>query len=134
MTLPHNLFPILTCDLAVTDDTTVSFQYRAVSGARWSELVEAHTDAEGNRDGDSLAVAVYAEAVEQVRATGGDWQPFTADDAAELWTTWPEWCRRDLYAAIYASTIGGPSADPFAVSRLIARAGTTNRHTAGQPA
>jgi len=139
MALPRGIFQPSTCPLQVTDTTVVEFEYLPIPGARWSALREEHIDTDGTLAVDDVVIPLLTESVQRVRTvTEGtppaDWQDFTADDAEEFWGTWPEWCRRDLYAALYAATVGGPSIDPFVVSKRIENAGRSNPVTRGRRA
>jgi hypothetical protein len=101
-------------------DVTVSFRTQVPSGADLERLYRAHPAAD---DGarwnlETFPPALIAASVIEwcSSETPGEVAALTEDDAVELWETWPQWARRELFTALYAQATDGPVVDPFSRS------------------
>lgn len=94
----------------------VTFSTRLLSGAEWEHLqrISPSEDERYRWNMDALAPRVIAAMVTEWQSTSGSHGgPFTEDEARELWQTWPQWARAELWEALYGQIIAGPGADPF---------------------
>lgn len=115
MTLPNLDSLVHTHTVTLSNDLSVSFQLRPIPGGEYQTIIDAHRDPDtGKTPFETIAVPVIAASVTSVYSSVESTpSPFTADDAKELWTTWPEWARWDVYTAIIGYTTKGPAGNPF---------------------
>lgn len=103
--------------ITLDDDLTVTFHLTPIPGKTYQAILDDHRDDDGKVTHDDVAVemldAGIATVYSSVESTP---QPFTADDATEIWETWPDWARMNVYQAVVTYSTRGPAADPFDAS------------------
>jgi hypothetical protein len=99
--------------IELDDGVYVVFQIVAIPGTRMTQILDAHRSEEGTvlREdiGPDVLEAGIGKFYSSVESTPVE---FTASDAAEVWETWPDWARAELYVAVETYSTRGPVADP----------------------
>ena len=118
MTLPKLDTLTTTHTVTLGDDLAVSFQLRPIPGVEYQTIIDTHRDPDtGKTPYESIAVPVLAAGTAAVYSSVESTpSPFTDADADELWTTWPEWARWEIYTAVVSYSTKGPAGNPFSGS------------------
>lgn len=117
MTLPTVPTAAKIHTITLSDDVVVTFQLAAIPGKRYQEILDDHRDEEGRATNEACYIDIVTEGV---HATYSNIEstptPFTQADATEIFETWPEWARWEIFTVCVVYSTKGPAADPFVKS------------------
>ena len=101
----------------LADGVYVVFQVVAIPGARYNEILEECRGDDGKVRIEDTGVPILTAGINRVYSSVESTPiEFTQADAEEIWETWPEWARTDVYSTVIAYSTRGPAADPFSGS------------------
>ena len=117
MTLPKPSELVHTHTITLGEGLDVSFQLSPIPGAVYQQIIDAHRDEDGKTPWETVAEPLLEASIQRVYSSVESTpQPFTINDATEIWETWPDWARWDILQAVIAYSTKGPAANPFSGS------------------
>lgn len=95
-------------------DIDVVFNIVPIPGKTYNQILDDHRDDDGKVANEAIAVDIITHGIDSVyTSVESTPQPWERDDAVEVWETWPDWARGELFTVVHAYSVAGPRADPF---------------------
>lgn len=118
MTLPTITQVTLDHTITLDDDLVVTFRLVPIPGSKFQRILDDHRDADGRSPNTAIAVDLITAGISEIYSSVESTPAvFTDADARELWETWPDWARWDVFSAVLTYATKGPAADPFVRSK-----------------